>query len=133
MSVGTILTINASMLIWQRIMVKRIKPYYFLTQGCKKIRKIIDFWILFVATTCVVIKYVWWFGWNFQILGNNEIVRVLGKGKIGIILKNGKSNLISDIFYALSLDHNLPILGNFLRRNMIYSLNIALVLLLMIV
>ena len=58
MSVGTILTINASMLISQGIMVKRMKPYYFLTQGWKKIRKIIGFWILFVATTCVVIKYV---------------------------------------------------------------------------
>ena len=43
--------------------------------------------------------------------GNNEKVPVLGKGKIRIILQDGSSNFISDVFYVPSLYHNLLSLG----------------------
>nr|XP_027067693.1 uncharacterized protein LOC113693337 [Coffea arabica] len=42
---------------------------------------------------------------------NNEKVHVLGKGKIRIILQDGSSNYISDVFYVPSEYHNLLSLG----------------------
>ncbi|KAL3498468.1 hypothetical protein ACH5RR_041200 [Cinchona calisaya] len=48
---------------------------------------------------------------SYMKFGNNEKVFVLRKGKIGITLKDGTSNFISDVFYVTSLCHNLLSLG----------------------
>ena len=48
--------------------------------------------------------------------GNNERVSVLGKGKIRIILKNEKSNFISNVFYVPNLYHNLLSLWQLIEK-----------------
>ena len=48
---------------------------------------------------------------TFVRFGNDEMVPILGKGKIKIILQNGSSNYVSDMVYVPSCHHNLLNLG----------------------
>ncbi|XP_026400210.1 uncharacterized protein LOC113296086 [Papaver somniferum] len=55
--------------------------------------------------------------------GNNEIVTVMGRAKIGIILKNEAYSCILDVYYVLGLYKNLLSMGQLVERG--YSMNIS--------
>ena len=54
--------------------------------------------------------------------GNNSTIPVMGKGRIGIVLKNGAKTYIMDVFYVPGLHQNLLSMGQLSERG--YSMNI---------
>ncbi|XP_026416461.1 uncharacterized protein LOC113311884 [Papaver somniferum] len=54
--------------------------------------------------------------------GNNSTIPVMGKGRIGIVLKNGVKTYIMDVFNVPGLHQNLLSMGQFSERG--YGMNI---------